>query len=86
MPPACDDADAYNVIEATGDWHDAANATAPLLALVLRWRGCAAATSRVVAAYIAILGPTTLTITCPPHGFQATETMPDDTTTVREPP
>jgi len=54
-----------------------------VLALVLALTGCSRA-FRSCAAYIAILGPTTLTITCPPHGFQGSETMPADTTTLRE--
>ena len=53
------------------------------LALVLALAGCGRAL-RTCAAYIAILGPTTITLTCPPPGFQAEETTPDDKTTVRE--
>ena len=53
------------------------------LALVLLIAGCGRS-FRSCAAYIAILGPTTLTITCPPPGFQGTETLPTDTTTVRK--
>jgi hypothetical protein len=56
------------------------------LLLVLLFAGCGARSLRSCAAYIAILGPTTLTITCAPKGFVGTETMPEDTTTVRETP
>ena len=55
------------------------------LALLVMLAGCGRS-FRSCAAYIAIIGPTTITLTCPPHGFQGTETMPDDTTTVRETP
>ena len=55
------------------------------LALLLVLTGCGRSL-RSCAAYIAILGPTKLTITCPPPGFQGTETLPTDTTTVREIP
>jgi hypothetical protein len=41
---------------------------------------------RSCAAYIAILGPTTITLTCPPPGFVGTETLPTDTTTERVTP
>jgi hypothetical protein len=56
------------------------------LALVLVIAGCGGRSFRSCAAYIMVLGPTTLTITCPPHGFQGTETMPDDTTTLKDQP
>jgi hypothetical protein len=56
-----------------------------LAALVLLFAGCGRS-FRSCAAYIAILGPTTITLTCPPPGFLGTETMPEDTTTVRSPP
>jgi hypothetical protein len=39
---------------------------------------------RSCAAYIAILGPTTITLTCPPPGFVGSETISDDTTNLRE--
>jgi hypothetical protein len=55
------------------------------LALVLATAGCGRS-FRSCAAYIAILGPTTLTITCPPPGFQGTETLPTDVTTERVTP
>ncbi len=58
-------------------------APAVALALLLVLTGCGRS-FRSCAAYIAILGPTTLTITCPPPGFQGTETLPTDTTTVRK--
>ena len=41
---------------------------------------------RSCAAYIAILGPTTITLTCPPPGFVGTETLPTDTTTEKVTP
>jgi len=41
---------------------------------------------RSCAAYLAILGPSTVTIACPPVGFQGNETMPNDTTIMREKP
>jgi hypothetical protein len=41
---------------------------------------------RSCAAYIAILGPTTLTITCPPPGFVGTDTTPVNSTTLKEQP
>jgi len=55
------------------------------LALVLAIGACGRS-FRSCAAYIAILGPTTITLTCPPPGFQGTETLPTDTTTERVTP
>ena len=55
------------------------------LALVLLIAGCGRS-FRSCAAYIAILGPTTITLTCPPPGFQGSEATPEDTTTLKEPP
>lgn len=56
-----------------------------VLALLVVLTGCGRS-FRSCAAYIAILGPTTLTITCPPPGFQGTETLPTDITTERTAP
>lgn len=54
------------------------------LALVLATTGCGR-TFRSCAAYMMILGPTALSITCPPPGFRGTETAPlGDSTTVQD--
>ena len=42
-------------------------------------------TLRSCGAYIVVLGPTALTITCPPPGFKGTETTPiGDSVTVQD--
>ena len=42
-------------------------------------------TFRSCAAYMMIIGPTALSITCPPPGFKGTETTPiGDSTTVQD--
>jgi hypothetical protein len=56
-----------------------------VVASVLAVTSCGRAL-RSCAAYIAILGPSVLTMTCPPPGFQGTEELPGDTITVREQP
>ena len=54
------------------------------LALVTALAGCGR-TFRSCAAYMMIIGPTALSITCPPPGFKGTETTPiGDSTTVQD--
>lgn len=54
------------------------------LALVTVLAGCGR-TFRSCAAYMMILGPTALSITCPPPGFRGTETAPlGDSVTVQD--
>ena len=55
------------------------------LALVLLLIAGCGRTFRSCAAYMMIIGPTALSITCPPPGFKGTETTPiGDTTTVQD--
>jgi hypothetical protein len=54
------------------------------LALVVVLAGCGR-TFRSCAAYMMIIGPTALSITCPPPGFKGTETTPiGDSVTVQD--
>ena len=54
------------------------------LALVLVLAGCGR-TFRSCAAYMMIVGPTALSLVCPPPGFRGTETTPiGDSTTVQD--
>jgi hypothetical protein len=55
-----------------------------LLGVALLTTSCGR-TFRSCAAYMMIVGPTALSITCPPPGFKGTETTPiGDSTTVQD--